>query len=114
VLHPNGNPEAKPVHHGSGFWRLSFPGMGFFGGWRAGAFDGIPMSFSGPWFAPIVLWALAIAIGIPGSVSPSVGPGRTARTWHGNRGPAWGGGGGARARGAGAPASQLASPRSRH
>lgn len=70
MLTPNWNPDLRTLRQFAVIWLLFFLGVGAFRAWRGGALDGIPMAFSGPWITPIVLWGLALAIGIPGIVSP--------------------------------------------
>lgn len=72
MLTPNWNPDTRTLRQFSVLWVVFFAGMGAYRAWRGGAFEGIPVAFSGPWLAPLVLWGIAIAIGLPGVLSPRV------------------------------------------
>jgi hypothetical protein len=71
VLTPNWNPDRRTARQFAVIWLAFFLGLGLYRAWRGGAFDaGVPFGVQGAWTAPIVLWSLACAIGIPGIIAP--------------------------------------------
>jgi hypothetical protein len=71
VLKPNWNPDPRTLRQFAALWLLFLFLAGLLRAWRGGAFQGgSAFAMQGPWVVPIVMWGLALAIGVPALVAP--------------------------------------------
>lgn len=73
MLTPHWNPDRRTLRQFSAIWLGFLFFVGLYRAWRGGAFGtDIPFGFEGPWIIPLVLWVLALGVGLPGLVAPAL------------------------------------------
>lgn len=72
MVAPEWNPDQRTLRQFSAFWLVFFIGLGAYGAWQGGAVGGTATGPQAPWLSPFALWGVALAIGVPGMVVPSL------------------------------------------
>ncbi|MEY2481468.1 MAG: hypothetical protein QOI04_2395 [Verrucomicrobiota bacterium] len=67
LIEINWKPGPKMLRQFAGIWLIAFTLLGFFVGWKLGVFHG-----SAKWTAPLVIWSVAIIVGVLGTLAPEI------------------------------------------